>query len=172
MTERKVHCEIVEGLVYESRCLYKLSKIIEGNKTCENCLVRLFERMKSEKAERSVNDIKDIKDTNDTKVTKVTKATKGLSKRKRGGKARRGRKPQPIAAAPPDPEPPYTVQSLSKLLGKSERRIQELAKEGKIPAQKVGMVWQFSKEEIDHWLSGKKESNDIIMTFVITARSG
>ena len=47
------------------------------------------------------------------------------------------------------------VLSLAKLLGKSPRRIQELAKEGKIPARKVGPVWQFNKQEIDQWLSVK-----------------
>lgn len=50
----------------------------------------------------------------------------------------------------------YSIQDLSKLIGKPERRIQKLAKEGKIPVQKVGMVWQFSKVEIDR-LFGKKE---------------
>jgi hypothetical protein len=47
MSDRKIYCEIIEGICYEDRCLFKLSKIIEGNKTCEACILRETERLKS-----------------------------------------------------------------------------------------------------------------------------
>jgi len=159
MADRKIYCEILEGVTFSDRCLFKLSKIIEGNRTCENCILRQFERMKSAKAGRS-----GANDLNDTRDIKDIKDMKGIKRKNKRAKARRGRKPGPIADAPPDPERPYTVQSLSKLLQKSERRIQELAKEGKIPGQKVGMKWCFVREEIDRWLSEKKYHTDIVMT--------
>ena len=56
----------------------------------------------------------------------------------------------------------YDVRFLSNLLGKSERRIQEWAKEGKVPARKVGERWQFLKEEIDRWLSERENCADIV----------
>ena len=117
-----------------------------------------------------INDIKDvkvIKDINISKginMTKVTNGPKGISKRRRRTKARPKGKPGPIADAPPDPEQPYTVQGLSKLLGKSERRIQELANEGKIPAHKVGSHWEFPREKIEKWFSEKGRSTGNVMT--------
>jgi len=170
MVDRKVYCEVIESVTFSDRCLFKLSKIIEANPTCENCLLRLFERMKSGKAERSganeinmSNGIKATKATKVTKVIKVTNGPEGLSKRRRT-KPMPKRKPRVIMDAPADAKQMYSTQDLSKLLGKSERRIQELAKEGKIPAQKVGMVWKFSREEMDRWLSGKKGCGDNVMT--------
>jgi len=149
METRKVYCEIVEGVTYETRCLFKLSKIIEGNETCENCILRQLERMK--KAGRScANDISNSKDIKDIKDIK------GVKKKSRRAKARRGRKPGAITVAPPDPGQTYTVQDLSQLLGKPKRRIQELAQKGKIPGHKVGRHWKFPKEEIDKWLSEKR----------------
>ena len=46
MNNRKVYCQVVEGVVYDDRCLFKLSKIIEKNRTCEVCIVREMERIK------------------------------------------------------------------------------------------------------------------------------
>ena len=156
MSNRKILCQVIEGIVYEDRCLYKLSKILEGSKTCEGCILREFEKMKLGKAGRSgMNDINITNDTKVTKVTKVTNGPKGISKRRRRTKPGPKRKSGSVADAPQDPDQPYTVQTLSKLLGKSERRIQELAKEGKIPAHKIGRDWRFKKKEIDHWLSEK-----------------
>jgi len=162
MADRKIYCEILEGVTFSDRCLFKLSKIIEGNRTCENCILRQFERMKSGKAERS--GANDINISNGTKMTKVTNGPKGMSKRRRRSKSRPKRKPGSIAESPAGTEQPYTVQSLSKLLQKSERRIQELAKEGKIPAHKVGMKWSFLREEMDRWLSEKEHHIDVVMT--------
>ena len=43
---RKIWCEIIESACYEDRCLFKLSKIIEGNKVCEDCILREAEKLK------------------------------------------------------------------------------------------------------------------------------
>ena len=47
---------------------------------------------------------------------------------------------------------------LAILLGKSERRIRERAKEGKIPGCKIGIEMVFQRE-IDRWLSERKETS-------------
>ena len=46
MPNRKIYCEIMDGICYEDRCLFKLSKIIEGNKVCEACILREAEKLK------------------------------------------------------------------------------------------------------------------------------
>jgi excisionase family DNA binding protein len=61
----------------------------------------------------------------------------------------------------------YSTKDLNKLLGRSECRIRELAKEGKIPAQKVGSTWQFPREEIDKWFFEKKECIDNVNTLSV-----
>ena len=142
MTVRKVHCSIVEGLVYEDRCLFKLSKIIEGNKTCENCLLR---------------ELEEIKHSGDKKKRKLINPAPGKTA---AAKKRRGLIPGQTMVD--DIKQSYSVQDLTKLLGRSRRRIQELAKDGKIPARKVGRVWEFPTEETDQWLlERKKDSSGI-----------
>lgn len=151
MVDRKIYCEVLEGVTFSDRCLFKLSKIIEGNRTCENCILRQLERMKSGKAERS--------DINDINVTKVTNDIKDIRRKRRRTKLRPKRKPGPIADAPQDAEQPYTVQALIKLIGKPDRTIRKWAEKGKIPAHKVGKKWLFPKEEIDRWLSERGTLN-------------
>lgn len=34
---RKLFCEVVQGVVYEDRCLLKLSKMTENSKACAQC---------------------------------------------------------------------------------------------------------------------------------------
>src|SRR4030066_335450 len=102
MAGRKIYCNVLEGITYDDRCLFKLSKVIEANPECENCILRLYERMRRGKAGRSGADaINMTKDTNDTKVTKVTKVTNGpkrISKRRRTKPRPKG-KPGSIADA-------------------------------------------------------------------------
>ena len=183
MDIKKVWCSVVEAAVWSDRCLFKLSKIIEGSRDCESCLLRELEKIKfcgkeaktgkkrkpKAKQMRGPRSIVDVpNDINDVNDTKDTKDTKGVKKKSRRAKARRGRKPGAITVAPPDPGQTYTVQDLSKLLGKPKRRIQELALLGEFPGHKVGRTWQFPKEEIDKWLSEKStvsfKRNDVVMT--------
>lgn len=156
MADRKIYCEILEGVTFSDRCLFKLSKIIEGNKTCENCILRQLERLKREKVGRSgVNDIKDIKSIKDTNVINDTNVTNDTSKRRRRTKSRPKARPGSTIEKQGDTKQTYSIQLLSKLLGKSRRTIQEWAQRGKIPAQKIGGDWNLAKKEIDEWLSEK-----------------
>jgi excisionase family DNA binding protein len=167
---KKIYCEILEGVTFSDRCLFKLSKIIEGNKTCENCILRQLERIKSRKAEQSgENDIKATKDVKARKGINVTNDMEGTRKKRKRSKPRPKKEPEPIADAQANAKQMYSIQALSKLLGKSVRRTQELAKEGNIPGQKVGTHWEFSKEEIDLWLSEKKEYTNNVSTSSLQA---
>ena len=44
---RKVFCEVIQGVTYSDRCLFKLAKVLEGNKSCEYCVIREIERIRS-----------------------------------------------------------------------------------------------------------------------------
>lgn len=49
-----------------------------------------------------------------------------------------------------------TVDEISEYLRIPKSTIYKLVREGKIPAQKIGRHWRFSKEAIDHWLQKKQ----------------
>jgi len=160
MDKRKIYCEVLEGVTYDDRCLFKLSKVIEGNPVCENCILRELQILKrcepkqsesesgsakKEKAtrgerprvrERSERAKKARKVTNDGKVTNISDDIDG---------------PGPIISGT---ERAYTVKAVAELLKKSRRRIQELAKAGNIPgARKVDQRWEFDKTIVEQWLS-------------------
>jgi excisionase family DNA binding protein len=153
MAGRKIFCGVVEGIVYDDRCLFKLSKVIEDNKTCEGCILREIEKVKLEKTKRfDTKDIRETKDIRDIKDTRRRRRRKGSPRGK------------PNLIGNEDTIQTYSSQDLIDLLGKSERDIQRLAQEGKIPAHKVGRKWRFPKEEFDRWLSEKEHHTDIVPT--------
>jgi len=45
-----------------------------------------------------------------------------------------------------------TVPEVSEFLKLGESTVYRLAKEGKIPARKVGGMWRFSRESLNEWL--------------------
>ncbi len=47
-----------------------------------------------------------------------------------------------------------TIEQLSSYLQLSRSTLYKLAQEGKLPGQKVGKHWRFSKQVIDEWLRG------------------
>ena len=175
MTDKKVFCGIVEGIVFADRCLYELQKIIHGSKTCEECIYRELQRLKKgiviedrlppknkdrrkrtkatgktrQKQAKSMKESKDIKDTKDGKEMNDIK--KSLDQDTQGLKEELEKSTQDLRDLLI-----LNVNELSKLLGKPKRRIQDLAQRGKIPGHKVGRHWGFPKEEIDKWLSEKK----------------
>lgn len=149
LDSKKIYCEVIEGVVYSDRCLWKLSKIIEG-RTCETCILRKFEEMESAKTKRS----SDINITSDIKILKVIK---GLKRSRRKIEAGLEKKPKPIKNE--SLIQTYSSQELIELLGKPERIIRKWAQKGKIPAHKIGKKWLFPKEEIDHWLSERGTLN-------------
>ena len=148
-TAKKVFCPVVEGIVYSDRCLYKLRQMINGSKACQSCILRELEKLKAigPKVPNDINDINDISDIKTSKKSKVRKR-----------RAKKGSKP----TGNEQTKEMYTTQELSEILGKAERTIQDYAKEGRIPGQKVGRSWHFLKEEIDRWLSasGAPKSED------------
>ena len=48
-----------------------------------------------------------------------------------------------------------TLQECSQYLKIAESTIYLLARKGKIPCQKVGRNWRFSKQALDMWLRGE-----------------
>ncbi|MEQ9094942.1 MAG: helix-turn-helix domain-containing protein [Phycisphaerales bacterium] len=62
--------------------------------------------------------------------------------------------PEPAADPPPDV---MTVEQLAAYLQLAKSTLYKLAQEGKIPGQKVGKHWRFSKAAIDNWLTTYKE---------------
>jgi excisionase family DNA binding protein len=144
MAVRRVFCSVVEGLVWSDRCLYKLRKMINGSKACESCILRELERLKSAKANVS-NDAFTSSDISDRGTRK--------------GRGKRGHKRRSKLIGSETSSQAYSVQELTELLGKARRTIQDYAKKGRIPAQKAGKSWSFPKEEIDHWISKKKDKD-------------
>ncbi len=52
-----------------------------------------------------------------------------------------------------------TVNELAKYLRLHEQTVYKMAKEGRLPAYKVGSRWRFKKDTIDSWLRDQRESN-------------
>lgn len=50
-----------------------------------------------------------------------------------------------------------TIEELAEYLKLSKSTIYKLVGEGKIPGQKVGRHWRFSKEGIDNWLKASNK---------------
>lgn len=51
-----------------------------------------------------------------------------------------------------------TVNELAKYLRLHEQTVYKMAKEGRLPAYKVGSRWRFKKDTIDSWLRDQRES--------------
>ena len=55
--------------------------------------------------------------------------------------------------------PVLTVGEAAEYLRIPKSSLYKLAKEGKIPCQKVGRHWRFRKEAIDSWLSNSRTTD-------------
>lgn len=53
-----------------------------------------------------------------------------------------------------------TIKELSSYLKTSEKTIYRLLSKNEIPAFKVGNVWRFEKEAIDHWIKSQAEGRN------------
>ncbi len=62
-----------------------------------------------------------------------------------------------------------TVNELAKYLRLHEQTVYKMAKEGRLPAYKVGSRWRFKKDTIDSWLREQRES-DLLETVGIPRR--
>lgn len=56
-----------------------------------------------------------------------------------------------------EPTPFLTVAEAGRFLHLNAKRVQTLAREGKLPATRVGRKWLFRREEIEAMLGGKPE---------------
>ena len=53
----------------------------------------------------------------------------------------------------PKPVPEVmTIDDLARYLQVSKSSLYKLAQEGRVPGQKVGRHWRFSKDAVDRWL--------------------
>jgi predicted DNA-binding transcriptional regulator AlpA len=136
LAARKIYCEIVAGLTYEDRCLWKRAMTIDGNKSCENCILREVERLKEWEPQR--------------------KETRG---RKRG--TTRKKKTQGTEATVAQVSPVLNIRELSGLVGKAKRTLQKMAQDGRIPGKRTLNGWEFSRAKIKEWLSREKERENI-----------
>jgi len=50
-----------------------------------------------------------------------------------------------------------TTKEIAKYLKFHEITVLKYAREGKIPATRIGRVWRFDKEVIDKWISGDQK---------------
>jgi excisionase family DNA binding protein len=50
-----------------------------------------------------------------------------------------------------------TIDELSEYLKISKSTLYKLVQEGKVPGQKVGRHWRFSRRAIDNWIAEKPE---------------
>lgn len=57
-----------------------------------------------------------------------------------------------------------TIDELAEYLRIPKSTLYKLAREGKIPAQKVGRHWRFRKEAIDRWLEQQPAESDSLRT--------
>lgn len=53
-----------------------------------------------------------------------------------------------------------TPEEASELLNIKSRQIKEMARQGKIPAKKVGKFWRFPDEHLCEWIQGELRRNE------------
>jgi len=53
-----------------------------------------------------------------------------------------------------------TIEELAEYLKMGRTKLYCMAKEGDIPASKVGNQWRFDREEIDQWMKSQRPAAD------------
>lgn len=53
-----------------------------------------------------------------------------------------------------------TAEEVGPILSIKVRQVKELARQGKIPAIKVGRMWRFSQQQLDAWIKGDEKEQD------------
>ena len=53
----------------------------------------------------------------------------------------------------------YTAVDLAERLSLTAETVREMARTGRIPARKVGRVWRFDQDDIEHWLAAKRNTS-------------
>jgi len=49
-------------------------------------------------------------------------------------------------------EPLITSENAAQLLGIHPKTVQQMAREGRIPAVRIGKFWRFRKSDLDSWV--------------------
>lgn len=52
-----------------------------------------------------------------------------------------------------------TIRDVADYLRLSEATIYQMARAGRIPALRMGRIWRFKKENIDHWIENATEKS-------------
>ena len=63
----------------------------------------------------------------------------------------------PESGVSPDTQPLWTVEEVAKYLRLEPETIRSMAREGKLPAIKVGRVWRFRRKQVKEWIHGKSK---------------
>ena len=58
-----------------------------------------------------------------------------------------------------------TVEEAAEYLGIGKTVLYTLAREGKVPANKVGKKWTFEKNQIDEWMRSSKQTKRLKCLF-------
>ena len=58
----------------------------------------------------------------------------------------------------------FTPNDLAKILNLHPFTVTRLAREGKIPAFKVGGVWRFRKDQFEEWIAAGTSKNRRVMS--------
>ena len=56
-----------------------------------------------------------------------------------------------------NPPKVMTIDELAAYLQVAKSTLYKLAQEGKVPGQKVGKHWRFSREAIDEWIANRDQ---------------
>ncbi|MDA8091555.1 MAG: DEAD/DEAH box helicase family protein [Nitrospiraceae bacterium] len=58
----------------------------------------------------------------------------------------------------------YDVETTAKYLGISQSNLYSLAQDGRIPANRIGKVWRFNKDDLDKWVKANKPFNEFFVS--------
>lgn len=61
---------------------------------------------------------------------------------------------------PSEPQQVMTIDELAAYLQVAKSTLYKLAQEGKVPGQKVGKHWRFSRQVIDRWLAERQDDGN------------
>ena len=65
----------------------------------------------------------------------------------------------PTTSLSPDTQPLWTVEDLAQYLQLEPETIRSMAREGKLPAIKVGRVWRFRREQVKAWIQDQSNQS-------------
>ena len=70
----------------------------------------------------------------------------------------------PPDSVSPNTDPLWTVEDVARYLRLEPETVRNLAREGKLPAIKIGRIWRFRKSSLDQILKEKIENAETALT--------